>query len=547
LTVDNWPPDYRAVFEWRQKQLLRLQSSPTLLYGAKEYYRTHPVEFIEHWLTTYDPRHAGHPDKLTTMPFVLFPRQRELVDFIYQCIGTEVNGLVEKCRDMGATWICCAVSVHLWLFMPEAAIGWGSRKQDLVDNLGILDSVLEKIRVLIRNLPRIFWPVGFDPKTHMPFLRIINPQNGASIQGESGDDIGRGGRKLLYFVDEAAHLERPEKAEASLGDTTRVRIDISSVNGLGNVFHKKREAGIEWQPGKPLVRGKTSVFVMDWRDHPEKTDAWFEERRADYEDRGVSHLFAQEVERNYAASLHGTIIKPEWIRAALDVDLEPSGRWIAGLDVADEGGDKNALVGRKGPCALMADHWGEGDTAQTTVRALGLLRGTAEVEHISFQYDSIGVGAGVRGEANRLDREGKLPKTITFTPWAASAKVLYPDRRIIPGDPKSMLNSDYFANLRAQAWFQLARRFKNTYQYVKENREFEPDDLISLKALAKHPLIRQIEKELSQVTQGLSASSLKMTINKKPDGTSSPNLADAFAMCYWPVGGGMIYSAGNLS
>lgn len=542
-----WPPDYRATFEWRQKQLLRLQADPVLLFGAKEYYRTHPVEFIEHWLSTYDPRHAGQAGKLTTMPFVLFPRQRELVEFIHQCIRTENNGLVEKCRDMGATWISCAASVHLWLFMPEAAIGWGSRKQDLVDNLGILDSVLEKIRVLIRNLPRVFWPAGFDPKVHMPFLRIINPHNGASIQGESGDDIGRGGRKLLYFVDEAAHLERPEKAEASLGDTTRVRIDISSVNGLGNVFHKKREAGIEWNPGEPMVRGKTAVFVMDWSDHPEKDQAWYDERRADYEDRGVVHLFAQEVERNYASSLHGTIIKPEWIKAALAVELPAVGRWIAGLDVADEGGDKNAIVGRKGPCALIADHWGEGDTAQTTVKAIGALRGTAETEHIAFQYDSIGVGAGVRAEAARLDREGLLPKSITFTPWAASAKVLHPDKRIISGDVKSMTNEAYFANLRAQAWFQLAKRFKNTYQHVKDGRAFEPDDMISLKHLANHRLIRQIEKELSQVTQGLAASSLKMTINKKPDGTSSPNLADAFAMCYWPVGGGMVYTLEALS
>lgn len=527
-----WPPDYTKVFQQRQVQLLRIRSNPVMRAGAFEYYRTHPVEFIEHWCSTYDPRHAGQDNKLTTMPFVLFPRQRELVQFLYECLHVENNGLVEKCRDMGATWICAAVSVHLWLFVPEAAIGWGSRKQELVDNLGIIDSVLEKIRALIRNLPREFWPRGFDPQTHMPFLRIMNPETGASIQGESGDEIGRGGRKLIYFVDEAAHLERPEKAEASLGDTTRVRIDISSVNGLGNVFHRKRESGIVWQPDERMIKGKTSVFIMDWTDHPEKDLAWYEGRRADYEDRGVLHLFAQEIERNYAASLHGTIIKMEWIKAALSLDLPPEGRWIAGLDVADEGGDKNAIIARKGPVAMIADHWGEGDTAQTTIRAIDAL---PPGERVSFQYDSIGVGAGVRAEAARLDREGKMPVGISFSAWPASAKVINPDQRIIPGDPKSMTNGDYFANLRAQAWFQLAKRFKQTWQHVNKVRVYEPDEMISLKALASHRLIRQIEKELAQVTQGLSPSTMKMTINKKPNGTASPNLADAFAMCYWPL------------
>ena len=535
----NLAPDYTAVFAERQRCLLTLQSNPNLLYGALEYYRTHPVEFIEHWLSTYDPRHAGQVGKLTTMPFILFPRQRELVEFIYQCLATENNGLLEKCRDMGATWIAAAVSVHIWRFVSEAAVGWGSRKQELVDNLGIPDSILEKIRILIRNLPRIFWPRGFSPDDHMPFMRIINPENGSSIQGETGDNIGRGGRKLIYFVDEAAHLERPEKIQAALDDNTRVQIHISSVNGLGNVFHKKREAGVEWHPGEPMVRGKTAVFIMDWSDHPEKTPAWYEERRQTAEDAGLLHIFAQEVERNYAASLHGTIIKMEWIKAALSLDLTPSGRWIAGLDVADDGGDKTACVAARGACAMIADHGGDGDTAQTTLRALGLLpRGEA----ISFQYDSIGVGAGVRAEANRLQRENKMPPGITFTPWAASAKVLKPDERMIPGDPKSMKNVDYFSNLRAQAWFQLAKRFKNTYQHVKGVRKYEPDEMISLYHLRNHKLIRQIEKELAQVTQGLSPSTLKMTINKKPDGTSSPNLAYAFAICYWPCSGGLNYA-----
>src|SRR6476620_1402069 len=113
----------------------------------------------------------------------------------------------------------------------------------------------------------------------MLFMRIF-AASGESITGESGDDIGRGGRTLIYFKDESAHYEHPESIEAALGDTTRVQIDISSVNGLGNVFHRKREAGVEWSPGYGVQKGKTNVFIKDWSDHPDKTQAWYREREA---------------------------------------------------------------------------------------------------------------------------------------------------------------------------------------------------------------------------------------------------------------------------
>jgi phage terminase large subunit len=118
-----------------------------------------------------------------------------------------------------------------------------SRKEALVDRIGDMSSIFEKIRFQLRSIPRQFWPVKFD-EDNMSFMRIF-AASGESITGESGDDIGRGGRTLIYFKDESAHYEHPESIEAALSDNTRVQIDISSVNGLGNVFHRKREGGVE--------------------------------------------------------------------------------------------------------------------------------------------------------------------------------------------------------------------------------------------------------------------------------------------------------------
>lgn len=531
--TERWPPNYVDVFAWRQQQILRLKANPALVTGAKEFYRTHPVEFINHWCDTYDPRNAGG-DTPARMPFILFRRQAELVEFIQACLAAEESGLVEKCRDMGATWLCGAVSIWLWLFWPGSSVGWGSRKEQLVDKIGDPDSIFEKMRMIVRGVPRLFWPAGFRPDDHMTYMKFINPENGATITGEAGDNIGRGGRKLIYFKDESAHYERPEKIEAALADNTRVQIDISSVNGLGNVFHRRRESGVDWAPGMPAAKGATSVFVMDWRDHPGKTQAWYDARRKKALADGLLHIFSQEVDRNYAAAVDGIIIPAEWVRAAIDahekLGFDDAGGWVAGLDVADGGGDRNALAKRKGVVLRTVEEWGERDTGVTTRRAIDSCSGLGPVD---LQYDSIGVGAGVKAEANRLGDEDKLPKGLRLVPWSAAAEVLDPEGHVEPGDRETPINRDFYQNLKAQAWWQLRRRFERTWRAINEpGFTWEPEHLISISS--DLPLLRQVEKELSQATAGKSAS-MKLLVNKTPDGTRSPNLADAIVMAFWPV------------
>jgi len=314
-----WSPDYK------REMLARSARADILLEGletaaaGRAYYRTRPIEFIEHWCYTFDPRNAG-TERPTKIPFILFPRQRELIEFLHACLRSETSGLVEKSRDMGATWLAAVFSVWLFLFEPGATIGWGSRKAASVDQIGDMSSIFEKMRWMLRSTPPVFWPPGFDPNTSMSYMRIYSDHS--SITGESGDDIGRGGRTLIYFKDESAHYEHPEAIEAALSDNTRVQIDISSVNGLGNVFHRKREGGVEWEPGTPATRGKTNVFIMDWSDHPDKTQAWYDERRNLAVDAGLLHVFAQEVDRNYSAAVEGVVIPAEWVRSAIDAHVK---------------------------------------------------------------------------------------------------------------------------------------------------------------------------------------------------------------------------------
>jgi Pyruvate/2-oxoacid:ferredoxin oxidoreductase delta subunit len=88
-------------------------------------------------------------------------------------------------------------------------------------------------------------------------------QTGASITGEGGDNIGRGGRSSVYFVDEAAFVERPALVDRALSQTTRVRDRRETPNGPGNGFAEKR------------FSGRLPVFTFHWRDDPRKDEAWY--------------------------------------------------------------------------------------------------------------------------------------------------------------------------------------------------------------------------------------------------------------------------------
>lgn len=544
LTRDSWPPNYTSVFAWRQQQVLRLKANPKLIAGALEYYRTRPNDFITHWADTFDPRNAMI-DLPARLPFVLFERQAQLNDFLLECLVDEANGLVDKSRDTGVTWDCSAFSIWLWRFWPGASIGWGSRKEQLVDKLGDPDSIFEKMRMIVKGLPKFFWPRGFDPSSHMTYMRIINPENDATITGESGDNIGRGGRKLIFFKDESSHYERPESIEAALADNTRVQIDISTPNGVGTVFDRKRNSGVEWAPGKKIEKGTIRVFVLDWSDHPAKTQEWHDTREKAAKSAGLLHLFRQEVDRDAAASLSGVIIKPEWIRAAVDAHITLGfgdvGGWSGGFDPFDEGGDLHALAFRKGVVLHYAEDWGDGDTGEATRLVIERTLGRTPV---CIQYDCVGIGAGVKAESNRLFKEKKLPVGVSFAPWDAGASVLKPKERVIPGDANTPINEDFYANLKAQGWWALARRFERTYRAKTEGIKFPPADMISLDS--KMPKLEQIKRELSQPTMKKSGD-LRLLVDKKPEGARSPNMADAIMMCFFPVKTPMVISDAALN
>jgi phage terminase large subunit len=533
----TWAPDYTKLFKQRQKRFIQINRNPELQKDTVAYYKDKPVEFINDWCITYDPRNAGR-NKPPIMPFSLFPRQIDLIHFLQSVLRDEECGLIEKARDMGATWVSCAFSVWLWLYYPGASIGWGSRKEKLVDNIGDADSIFEKMRMIIHHLPVWLRPKGYLKNKHCPFMKITNPENGATITGEVGDNIGRGGRKLIYFKDESAHYERPDKIEAALGDNTNVQIDISSVCGIGNVFHRRRVAGEVYIKGKTPTPGRTRVFIMDWRDHPNKDQAWYERRKRKAQEDGLMHVFSQEIDRDYTSAIEGILIPGKWVQASIDahkkLNFESIGKHRAGFDPYDSGLDSHAFVALKGSVFTYAESWTAGDTGEATRKVIRLCQ-EQRIRHL--QYDSVGIGAGVKAEANRLSTDKLLPKGLKLVPWISGQKVQNPNDYIIDItdealDERPPLNKDFYKNLKAQAYWQLRLRFEKTYRAIEQGIKYDPEELISIPF--DLPYRQELEKELSQPVYNQDTSG-RVFIDKSPQGTRSPNLADAAVMASFEV------------
>lgn len=336
--VDFRRPDYKPVWEERRKRLVKLRSKPELVGPLLEFYKDNPVKFISDWGCTFDPRNAEIGLE-TTVPFIMFPKQEQFVEWCVDRWRCREDGLAEKSRDMGVSWLCVAVAVWMWRFHPGTVIGFGSRKEEYVDKIGDPKSLFWKARQFIALLPKEFRPAGYTEKTHAPHMRILNPENGAAIVGEAGDNIGRGNRTSIYFKDESAFYEHPDAIDAALSQTSNCKIDVSTPNGNGNPFFRKRHSG------------KVKVFTFHWRDDPRKDEQWYQKQRESLD----PVILAQEVDIDYNASVGDAWIDGDSVSAAQLLgpkDVEANGGWSIGIDAAHYGDDESVITLRRGRLTL---------------------------------------------------------------------------------------------------------------------------------------------------------------------------------------------------
>ncbi|SMP36872.1 phage terminase large subunit [Shimia sagamensis] len=229
------------------------------------------------------------------------------------------------------------------------------------------------------------------------------------------------------------------------------------------------------------------------------------------------------------------IIKRSWIRAAIDahkkLGIKPTGRRRIGFDVADSGEDKNALVEAYGILTVGVEEWAAGE--DQLLKSATRVHARARQVSAEIDYDSIGVGAFAGGHFQALNQsEGT---SIEYRKFNASGEVLNKGQRIDANDDNSPLNEDFYCNLKAQAWWEVATRFRNTFNAVERQMTFPEEELIAISSDCDHleDLIDELSTPRKDVdTRGKSKVESKKDLAKRD--IASPNKADAFIMANGP-------------
>lgn len=246
-----------------------------------------------------------------------------------------------------------------------------------------------------------------------------------------------------------------------------------------------------------------------------------------------------------------SVIKASWVLSSIDAHLLipglEDGRSTLGFDVADDGDDKCATIRRDGSVARSADEWEgrEDEILKSCTRAYH----EAQKSGAHIVYDCIGVGASAGAKFNELNKAHPNNK-VTHDGFNAGGKVLRPEA--IYGDTK-IKNKDFFSNIKAQMWWQVADRFMLTHQVVQAIKngtpppKFKIEDLISIDSTIEH--LEKLKMELSIPLRDFDNNG-RVKVESKKDlkkrEVPSPNLADAFIMAYSPIRRGLNINPDNL-
>src|SRR5699024_8411250 len=123
----------------------------------------------------------------------------------------------------------------------------------------------------------------------------------------------------------------------------------------------------------------------------------------------------------------------------------------------------------------------------------------AKKHRAKIVYDSIGVGAASGAKFKELNQHPdniNIPD-VEFAKFVAGSGVAHPDKEYEIG----VYNRDMFSNLKAQAWWDLARRFKNTFNAIQNGDFYKSEDMISVSSDIPEEILEQLKNELTTPRQ----------------------------------------------
>ncbi len=191
--------------------------------------------------------------RLNWWPFITWPCQDDAAQIMVESIHEGRNVLIDKSRDMGATWLFLSVFHWFWQFHRHVNFLEVSRKQELVDKRGNPKSLFWKHDRLLERQPH--W---LKPRSDRTELLLVNKSLESTISGEATTgSVGQGDRTTAVGIDEASRIRELEAVVSAVRDTTSSIFLVSTPNGP-SAFSRYR------------FGGTFKVITLGYWDHPEK-------------------------------------------------------------------------------------------------------------------------------------------------------------------------------------------------------------------------------------------------------------------------------------
>ena len=252
--AERVPTELKANLEFRKRIYARVRKDRKFAKYILDGCRKDIIFFINTFCWTYDPRR----EPFSRIPMILYEFQEEAVLEIANSINKR-DLLIEKSRDMGASWLCILVLFWFWLFSKsKIAILLGSRVEAYVDDIENPKALMWKWDFIMRNLPNWIKPKGYRESEHRRHLHIYNPETGSVCDGEStNENFAKGDRRTAILLDEFAAVKQGGNILRATRDATKCRIFNSTPMGTGNAFYDQRQKG-------------TYRLRLHWTSHPLK-------------------------------------------------------------------------------------------------------------------------------------------------------------------------------------------------------------------------------------------------------------------------------------
>lgn len=252
------PKGFYENLAFRKRILQAARHDKVMQYALWEMCRDDTLFYINTFGWIYETRDKTCPHR----PFITWPFQDRAIFAILDAIGDH-DLLIEKSRDVGASWIILYCLESEWHFHEAVDLLLVSRNEEYVDKRGNRKSLFAKLDYIHQMQPSWLLPgdriKGWkDPERTTMHLR--NAVTEATIDGEATTgELASGDRRRAIMMDELAKfpVQAGYHAVTATRDVTPCRLYNSTPRGRGNVFYD-------------LTKTEVARVRMHWSDHPIK-------------------------------------------------------------------------------------------------------------------------------------------------------------------------------------------------------------------------------------------------------------------------------------